>query len=429
MVEPRGVRLAFGGAHQMGQQQRVGKWTDPAGDRRYRGGHVHGRLEVDVAHDPPIDDVDPDIDDHGAGLQHRAGDQARMAGRHDHDVGTADLRRQVPRPRVTDGDGRVLLDQQERRRHPDDRRAPDDDGVAARDLDPGAAQDLDRGVGGRGQEAVVAEPEQTGVQRVDPVDVLGRIDGVDDRSQPDRRRERHLDDDAIDRRIVVELADRRDDRRLGRFALEFDERGVDADLRAAAQDLLEVDRRGRVAPDDDHGEPGRPAVGGRERRDVLGDGRPDLARRSAHPREAERRDGAIDQARAGAGIGSRGSPLPTASRVSEARRSTSWSSSSTRAVIASSNVRVPDRRQVDEDVGRGPVRRRLTEQRGDVEVAGGVDVAPAGECLGRSRSARRRPRTHEERDLAGVARRGPERHRAHGRAPRRCRAAASCAAA
>ena len=92
------------------------------------------------------------------------------------------------------------------------------------DLDPGAAQDLDRGVGRRRQEAVVAEAQQAGVERVDAVDVLGRIDGVDDRAQPDRRRERHLDDDAIDRRVVVEVADRSAaTRRLGGLALELDE--------------------------------------------------------------------------------------------------------------------------------------------------------------------------------------------------------------
>ena len=42
-------------------------------------------------------------------------------------------------------------------------------------------------------------------------------------------------------------------RGLGRLALELDEAGVDPDLRAAAQDLLEVDRRRGVAPDDDDG--------------------------------------------------------------------------------------------------------------------------------------------------------------------------------
>ena len=83
---------------------------------------------------------------------------------------------------------------------PDDRRSADDDRVAALDLDAGAAQDLDRGMRGRRQEAVVAEAQQAGVQWMDPVDVLGRIDRVDDRAQPDRRRQRHLDDDPVDGR-------------------------------------------------------------------------------------------------------------------------------------------------------------------------------------------------------------------------------------
>jgi hypothetical protein len=79
--------------------------------------------------------------------------------------------------------------------------------------------------GGR-QEAVVAEAEQAGVQRVDPVDVLGRIDRVDDRRSRMRRRQRHLDDDAIDRRVGVERRIARA-RRLRGLALELDEVGLD----------------------------------------------------------------------------------------------------------------------------------------------------------------------------------------------------------
>ena len=139
------------------------------------------RGEVHVADDPPIDQVDPDIDDDRAGLEHRTGDETGPAGRHDHDVGTTDVAGQVARPRVADGDRRVLLDQQERGRHADHGRTADDGRVAARDLDPGAAQDLDRGVRGGRQEPVVAEPQEAGIERVDAVDVLGRVDGVDDR--------------------------------------------------------------------------------------------------------------------------------------------------------------------------------------------------------------------------------------------------------
>ena len=106
-----------------------------------------------------------------------------MAGGDDEDLGVLDVVGEVARPRVADGHRRVLPDEQERRRHADDRRPADDDRATALDLDAGPAQDLDRGVGRRGQEAVVAEPQEAGVQRVDPVDVLGRIDRVDDRAR------------------------------------------------------------------------------------------------------------------------------------------------------------------------------------------------------------------------------------------------------
>ena len=131
-----------------------------------------------------------------------------LAGGDDHDVRAADLGGEVAGPRVADRDRRVLADEQERGRHADDRRAADDDGVAARDLDAGPTEDLERGVGRRREEPVVAEAEQAGVERMDAVDVLGRVDGVDDRPQADRRRKRHLDDDPVDLRVGVELADR-----------------------------------------------------------------------------------------------------------------------------------------------------------------------------------------------------------------------------
>ena len=49
-------------------------------------------------------------------------------------------------------------------------------------------------------------------------------------------------------------------RRLGGLALELDEPAVDADLGAAAQDPLEVDRRRRVLADDHDAQPRRPAL-------------------------------------------------------------------------------------------------------------------------------------------------------------------------
>jgi hypothetical protein len=103
---------------------------------------------------------------------------------------------------------------------------------------------------------------------VDPVDVLGRVDRIDDRAQPDRPRQWHLDDDAVDGRIVVEPPNGRRDVRLGCLALELDETAVDPDLVAAPQDPLEMRSMARL-PDDDARAGARPACGNA---DVLGDG-------------------------------------------------------------------------------------------------------------------------------------------------------------
>ena len=268
--------LALGGPDQMRQQDGVGQRTDTTRHRGDGRRDLDRRGEVHVTDDPSVDDVDADVDDDRARLEHRSGHEAGMAGRHDDDVTACDVASEIARPRVADGDRRILLDEQERSGHPDHRRPADDDGVASLDPDPGTAKDLHGSVGGRRQEPVVAQPQEPGVERVDAVDVLGRIDRVDDGPQPDRRRERHLDDHPVDRRVLVELADRRGHPCLGRLTLQFHEAGIDADLRAAPQDPLEVDRRGRVFAHDDDAEarwaPARRAECG----DVLGDRDADL---------------------------------------------------------------------------------------------------------------------------------------------------------
>ena len=56
------------------------------------------------------------------GLSIAPGDEAGLAGGDDDDVGARDVAGEVARPRVADRDRRVLLDEQERGRHADDRR-------------------------------------------------------------------------------------------------------------------------------------------------------------------------------------------------------------------------------------------------------------------------------------------------------------------
>ena len=115
-------------------------------------------LEVDVADELVADDVDADVDDDRARAQHLPGDEARDAGGHDHDLGARGCARARSTVlRVADRDGRVLAQQQQGGGLADDVRAADDDDAPARERDARALEDLDRGVRGRRQEALVAE--------------------------------------------------------------------------------------------------------------------------------------------------------------------------------------------------------------------------------------------------------------------------------
>ncbi len=211
-----------------------------------------------------------------------------------------------------DRDRRVLLDEQERGGHPDDGRAADHERVLAGDLDAGAPQDLDRRVGRRREEAVIAEAEEPRVEWMDPVDVLGRIDRVDDAPQTDRRRQRHLDDDPVDGRVGIEGRDGIDHRRLGRLPFELREPRFDPDLGAATQDLLEIDGRWCVPSDDHHRQAGRSSVCLRERLDVFRHGGSDLGGDRLAFEQPGRSRRRVDHARPASSTGSRRSPDATA---------------------------------------------------------------------------------------------------------------------
>ena len=107
-------------------------------------------------------------------------------------------------------------------------------------------------------------------------------------------------------------------------------------------------------------------------------------------------------ARFGAGSASRGSP-PTASWVAAARLSTSEMRPTTRVIISSSKSGSPIDGRLISTLARRATSRRLGEQCRDIEVAGGVDVAPAGQCLG-DRDEFEAGLDAGHRDFRGVAR-------------------------
>ena len=238
---------------------------------------------------------------------------------------------------------------------------------------------------------------------------LAGIDRVDDRAQPDRRRQRHLDDDPVNTRVLVERPDLLDDAGLGCLALDLDEAGIDAHLPAEPQDLLEVDGGRSVLADDHDRQRRRPTVIGQVRAglrhgpaDLFGDGGT-LEQAGALGGHGQAPSGADGVARLAAHDGFarlEDESLDLLEQLLDPRRG--------RAL----ELAVPDRREIDHDVRGCPARRGLTEEGGHVQVARRVDVAATGErlcgadeleaCLDArqrdlGRGTRRRPHLHRPR--------------------------------
>ena len=95
------------------------------------------------------------------------------------------------------------------------------------------------------------------VDRVEAVDVLQRVDPLDDRPLVDLRRQGKLDEDAVDRRVGVEPVDRRRAARPG-----WSSAGSRSDVAvhpgglAGVLLVADVDLAGRVVADEDDGQAG-----------------------------------------------------------------------------------------------------------------------------------------------------------------------------
>ena len=114
-----------------------------------------------------------------------------------------------------------------------------------------------------------------------PVDVLGGVDGADHAALVDVSGERQLHQDAVDRRVGVELGDEGQQVGLGEVGGARQRLGVEARLGGGARLGADVGLRRRVLADEHDAQRGRAAVrgleGGRARGDVGADGGGDLA--------------------------------------------------------------------------------------------------------------------------------------------------------
>ncbi len=111
--------------------------------------------------------------------------------------------------------------------------ASQDDDFRAGQRHAGADEQLvDAGGRARLEERILAEEKFPDVDRVEAVDVLAEIDRAEDFLLLEVARQRRLDEDAVDFRIVVEPVDQVEQFLLGGFLFQHDRVGADADLLA-----------------------------------------------------------------------------------------------------------------------------------------------------------------------------------------------------
>ena len=257
----------LGGLDHVGQEHRPGHRADPAGVGADEAGDVPD-VGVHVARDDRLagrlvdDPRDADVEHRGAGLDHVGGDDAGHAGRRDDDVGLAHLGREVARAGVAQRDRGVLRrageDEAQRATHGE--AAADDDDLRAGDRHVIAAQQLDAADRGARQRRRLAEHEPAEVHGVQPVDVLGRVDGREDGVLVEAGGLLHDEAGALG--VVVELAHHGEHLVLRGAGGQVAAHAADADLGAVAVLGADVPVAARVVADEHGAEAGdHPVLG------------------------------------------------------------------------------------------------------------------------------------------------------------------------
>jgi hypothetical protein len=125
----------------------------------------------------------------------------------DEDVGAADHFGQVAGAAVGHGHRAILPEEELRHRLADDVGAADHHRLEARKVAEPVLQEHQAAERRAGDEAALADREPAGVDDVEAVDVLGRVDRVDHRLVVEALGERELDEDSVDPVVAVQLLD------------------------------------------------------------------------------------------------------------------------------------------------------------------------------------------------------------------------------
>ena len=198
-----------------------------------------------------------DIDHGRPGRHHVRADQSGDAGRDDQHLRVARMMCQVARLFVRRDDGRVFAHHQQRHRQPDDVRAADHARAHAAQRPVRAAlEQQHHRRRRRGHEFVAgSEREPALIDRVRTVDVLVRRNRIRDAPDREMRRQRLLQDDAVDRRIVAQRREPRAYHALIGGAIQRIDGHIDADLLPDVHQAAHVRKRCRIFADDGDDEP------------------------------------------------------------------------------------------------------------------------------------------------------------------------------
>ncbi|EKD61865.1 MAG: hypothetical protein ACD_54C00063G0003 [uncultured bacterium] len=218
--------------------------------------HVANQLCLTVALDP----VDADVDHSGARFDIVASQHFRAThGGHQNISAPAD-RCQILGAAVRDGDGAAITQQQLRHRFADDIRPPDHNRIQPRQRPMMVAQHHQTTQRRARHHRLLPGAQQADVRDMKAIDILGRINRVDDQFRVQMRRQRQLHQNAMHFRIGVQRFHQR--QQIGFCGIHRQtmfKRGH-ADLDGRGVLVAHIDLRRRVFADQHHRQTGLDAV-------------------------------------------------------------------------------------------------------------------------------------------------------------------------